>query len=175
MLNDLFLFGLYSGIQNNVNVSQLTGNGFSYVYHKPYSHATNGSEMDVIKNSCLPTSILCLGGLDSTNVLLVIACGLCSVVLSETVQNTPPLHNGAYWYYSPNVEYSLSMGFAPSSKMKQKNADCFDLLNKQRISWQLHVNIGGYRLGPFIDLITKFYNNFKFCLLVIVSNIKHNP
>ncbi len=131
---------------------------------------------DEIKSSCLPTTILCLGGRDSTNdVLLVVSCGLCSVVLTKTAKNTPNLHNGAYWYYSPNVEYSLSMGFAPSSKTKQKNADCFDLLNKQRISWQLHVNIGGYRLGPFIDLITKFYNNFKFCLLVIVSNIKHNP
>jgi hypothetical protein len=73
-----------SGILNNVHVSKFTVNGFSYVYNKSYSHITKSSEMDEIKNSCLPISILCVGGRDSTtDILLVVACGLCSVVLSK--------------------------------------------------------------------------------------------
>jgi hypothetical protein len=72
--------------------------------------------MDEIKNSCLPTTTLCLGGRDSTNdVLLVVSCGLYSVVISETDKNTLNLHNGAYWYYTPDVIGSRSMGFAPNS------------------------------------------------------------
>jgi hypothetical protein len=67
--------------------------------------------MNKIQKSCLPTTALFLGGRDSTNdVLLVVACGSCSVVLSETAKNTPYLHNGAYWYYIPDVIPSRSMG-----------------------------------------------------------------
>jgi hypothetical protein len=78
-----FSFGAPHGIQNNVHVSKLTESGYSYVYNKPYNHATTSSEMDEIKSSCLPTTYLCLGGRDSTNdVLLVVSCGLCSVVFT---------------------------------------------------------------------------------------------
>jgi seryl-tRNA synthetase len=78
-----FSFGAPHGIQNNIHVSKLTESGYSYVYNKPYNHATTSSEMDEIKSSCLPTTNLCLGGRDSTNdVLLVVSCGLCSVVFT---------------------------------------------------------------------------------------------
>jgi hypothetical protein len=151
-----FLFGAPYGIQNNVHVSKLTEIGYSFVYNKPYNHFTTSSEMDEIKSSCLPTTNICLGGRDSTNdVLLVVSCGLCSVVFTKTARNTPNLHNGAYWYYSPDVENSRSMGFAPNSTIDQRNPDDFDLSNNQRVSWSL--KWGGYRLGSLIYPGDRYY------------------
>jgi hypothetical protein len=156
-LNDFIL--LRSGIQNNVQVSKFTTSGFMYVYNKPYHNATKVSEMEAIKASCLPTTILCLGGRHIVDdVLVVVSCGSCFVVLTKTEKNTPNFNNGAYWYYSPNVEKSRSMGFAPSSKILQDNADRFDLGNNQRVSWQLDNVSNGYRLGSMIDLdIFRYY------------------
>jgi hypothetical protein len=148
------------GIQNNVHVSKLTESGYSYVYNKPYNHKTTSSEMDEIKSSCLPTTYLCLGGRDSTNdVLLAVSCGLCSVVFTKTAKDTPNLHNGAYWYYTPDVEHSRSMGFAPNSTVRQGYADYFDLSNNQRVSWFLNIQAGGWRLGSLYDLNdnTRYY------------------
>jgi hypothetical protein len=157
----IVLFGAPHGIQNNIHVSKLTGSGYSYVYNKPYNHKTTSSEMDEIKKSCLPTTILCLGGRDSTNdVLLVVSCGLCSVVFTKTAKNTPNLHNGAYWYYTPDVEHSRSIGFAPNSTIHQFNSDTFDKSNNQRVSWLLNIiNWGGYRLGSLSELYydTRYY------------------
>ena len=150
-----FSFGVPHSIQHNIQVSQLTQCGFSYVYNKPYGHVTTSSEIDVIKRSCLRTSILCLGGRDSTNdVLLVVACGLCDVVFTKTAKNTPNLHNGAYWYYTPGN----STGFSPNSTVYQFNADSFDRSNNQRVSWDLD-DSGGWRLGSLINLDnnTRYY------------------
>jgi hypothetical protein len=152
MKKEIFLsFKMFPrGIQNNLHVSKLTENGYSYVYNKPYNHKTTSSEMDEIKKSCLQTTSLCLGGRDSTNgVLLVVSCGLCSVVFTKTAKNTPNLHNGAYWYYTPDG----SMGFSPNSIVNQGSADTFDQSNNQRVSWHLNVNkLGGYRLGSLNGL-----------------------
>jgi hypothetical protein len=149
--NMKFLFSLPFGIHNNVPISRFYG--WFYAYNKPYNHKTTSTEIDAIINSCLPTTILCLGGVDNTNnVLRVVSCGFCSVVLSKTPKNTPTLHNGAYWYYSPDVENSRSMGFAPNSSIKQENADIVDIFNNQRVSWQLNEISGGWRLGSLIDL-----------------------
>jgi hypothetical protein len=150
-LDDFIL--LRSGIQKNVHVSKFTTSGFAYVYNMPYNHITKVSEMDAIKKSCLPTTILCLGGRHIVDdVLVVVSCGSCLVVLSKTEKNTPNYNNGAYWYYSPNVENSRSMGFAPNSNINQRNADIVDKSNNQRVSWQLNEISGGYRLGSSIDL-----------------------
>jgi hypothetical protein len=147
----LFLYSLHFGIQNNVHISHFAG--FFYAYKKPYSHITTGTEMDEIKNSCSLTTILCLGGVDNKNqVLRVVSCGFCSVVLSKRHRNTPYHHNGAYWYYTPDVENSRSMGFAPHPFINQNNADIADKLNNQRVSWQLNEMSGGWRLGSLLDL-----------------------
>ena len=154
------LIDILSGIQNNVDVIKFTEIGFSYVYNKPYSHYTASSEIDEIKNSCLPTTVLCLGGRDSINdVLLVVACGLCSVVLTKTTKNSPNLHNGAYWYYTPDIAGSKSLGFAPNSTIDQCNSDYYDKCNNQRVSWSLSGIWGGYRLGSLIELDgnTRYY------------------
>ena len=121
--------------------------------------------MDEIIKSCLPTTNLCIGGRESTNdVLLVVSCGLCSVVFTKTARNTPNLHNGAYWYYTPG----LSMGFAPNSTINQSLADVFDLSNNKRLSW--HLNLvseeygGGWRFGSLTDL---YYDNIRYYKVIL--------
>ena len=141
-------------------MSSLTNQGYSYVYNEPYSHSTTKSEMETIKSSCLPSTVLCLGGRDSTNdVLLVVSCGLCSVVLTPTAKNTPNLHNGAYWYYSPDISGSRSIGFAPNSIINQYTADYYDLSNNQRVSWRLTGYLAGWRLGSltYLDSDSRYY------------------
>ena len=99
--------------------------------------------METIKSSCFPTIVLCLGGRDSTNdVLLVVSCGLCSAVLTPTANNTPNLHNGAYWYYSPDI----------SGTIYPNNPDSYDQSNNQRVPWHLRGNEGGWRLGSLTYL-----------------------
>ncbi len=154
-LKNLVLYP-FVGISNDIPISTLTNKGYSYVFNKPYNHKITSSEMDEIKNSCLPTTILCLGGRESTNdVLLVVSCGLCSVVFTKTAKNTPNLHNGAYWYYTPHY----SMGFAPNSTINQVNCDDFDRSNNQRVSWHSSGSIGGWRLGSVLhlDYNTRYY------------------
>ena len=120
--------------------------------------------METIKSSCLPSTVLCLGGRDSTNdVLLVVSCGLCSVVLTPTAKNTPNLHNGAYWYYSPDIILSQSMGFAPTATINQYNTDTYDTSNNQRVSWNLDNGYGGWRLGSLMNL----YNNSPYYKVIL--------
>jgi hypothetical protein len=151
-LKNLVLYP-FVGISNNIPISTLTNKGYSYVYNKPYTHITTSSEMDEIKSLCLPTTVLCLGGRDITiDVLLVISCALCDDILSQTARNTPTLHNGAYWYYTPNVGGARSIGFAPNTTILQFNVDVFDQSNNQRVSWYLTGTNGGWRLGSLTGL-----------------------
>ena len=149
------------GIQNNIAVSTLIRNGYSYVYNKPYSHMTTIYEMETIKNSCSTKTTLCFGGVDSTNdVLLVVSCGLCSVVLTpQSAKNSPNLYNRTYWYYTPNVAGSRSIGFSPNQNIDQRNSDHFDLSSDQRLSWRITGDHGGFRLGSLIWLSnnTRYY------------------
>jgi hypothetical protein len=158
---------LEPGIQNNVKFSKYAG--FGVVYNKTYDHQTISTEIETIRNSCLPTTILCLGGANMTeknlekNVFRVIACGFCSVVLSKTVKNKPTLHNGVYWYYTPDHENSRSMGFAPNSSINQEQSDSLDINNDQRVSWHLDGYNGGYRLGSLIHP-KDYINYYKFII-----------
>ena len=114
--------------------------------------------MDEIKNKCLPATILCIAGSDSqnNNLLVLVACGNCSVVLKKTPKNTPNLHNGAYWYYTPDSG-SKSMGFAPTASISQEEGDHYDKSNNQRLSW--HLDSTGCRLGTLIEIHsdTRYY------------------
>jgi hypothetical protein len=153
------------GIQNNVKISNYYG--FSYVHDKTYDHQTISTEIETIRNSCLPTTILCLGVADFIKYeFRVVACGFCSVVLSKTVKNKPTLHNGAYWYYTPDHENSRIMGFAPNSSINQEQSDSLDINNDQRVSWHLDGNNGGWRIGSLIN--PSEYTNY--CKIIISKN-----
>ena len=117
--------------------------------------------MDKIKNlHCLPATILCMAGSDSenNNLLLLVACGNCSVVLNITPVNTPHFHNGVYWYYTRE---DGSIGYAPNATITQASADNFDYNNNQRVSWDID-GTGGWRLGSLtsIDRSSRYYKVF---------------
>ena len=125
---------------------------------------------------------MCVGGsnLDSDNTLLVVACGNCLSITSQTQPNKPTLLGSVYWYYSPG----FSFGFAPDSLIIQDLSDTHDQTSNQRISWNLDDLNGGWRLGNFVGLnnnnsfskkvflkyackficIIIFINNFPLCL-----------
>jgi hypothetical protein len=144
----------FSGVLNNQSLSFFLNQGFSVIYNYTYEHNTTTQEINDIRNNCSESNILCMGGLDITNnVLLVVACGCCLDVLSVTVGNQTQLHNGVYWYNTP----TYSIGFAPNSTIIQTYADQFDLGNNQRVSWHLDLGIGGYRVGSIVTSSAPYY------------------
>lgn len=146
------------GVKNDVNLTFLTSTcGYSVVYKHAYNFITTKSQLDKIYNTCNKTSIICVGGLDSAQeILLVVSCSNCQKILSLSTEiNKPMLINGAYWYYTPGY----SFGFSPVFKINQNSADTEDEKNKERISWHLNESSGGWRLGSFVHLndATNYY------------------
>ncbi len=65
-----------SGILNDQPLSCFVNQGFPVIYNFKYEHYTTSDEINEIRNGCGGSTILCMGGLDSTtNILLVVACG----------------------------------------------------------------------------------------------------
>ena len=150
----------YVGIQNNISITSLMNKGFSVVYNKTYSHSTTSSEMDAIRSSCKPSTVLCIGG-GEYDTLLVVSCGLCEVVLKNTSRNQPYLHNGAYWYYT----HSYSIGYSPISNIDQTICDYLDKLSNKRLCWRLDGS-GGYRIGSITDL----YSDTRFSKIILIRD-----
>jgi hypothetical protein len=126
--------------------------GFKKVYDQSYSysHATTSDELNNIKSQCNPNSIICVGGANNINTLLLVSCGSCLYILTTTILHQPILVNGAWWYFTPGY----SFGFAPNSNINQYYADVFDCdsshincKESNRLSWHLMGADGGYRLG----------------------------
>ena len=73
---------------------------------------------------------------------------------TKTVQNTPHLLNGTYWYNTPNQ----SIGFAPTNVIDKTSTDAYEAAGFSgatessllRLSW--HFNGGVWRLGDVIWL-----------------------
>jgi len=115
-----------------------------------YSNSITETDLNNIKTQCNQNSLICVGGADSNNNLLLVSCGLCLDILSTTIRNQPRFVNGAWWYFTPGY----SFGFAPNSNIKQDFADGFDVISNNwsnlkdsnRLSWHLD-GTGGWRLG----------------------------
>jgi len=136
-----------------MQINELLNQGFKTVYDQLYSNVTTNQELYDIKSKCNKESIICVGGSDGLNTLLLVSCGSCLDILIITELNQPRLVNGAWWYFTPNK----SFGFAPSSSIKQNGPDGFDCdvdahgnfrncKDSKRLSWFLNVD-GGWRLG----------------------------
>ena len=137
----------YVGIQNNISITSLINKGFSVVYNKTYGHITTSSEVDAIRSSCKPSTVLCIGGGEYDN-LLVVSCGLCEVVFRNTSANQPNLHNEAYWYYT----HDKSIGYAPISNINQANCDSNESSDNKRLCWHFTGGAGGWRIGSIVGL-----------------------
>ena len=113
-------------------------------------------------------SILCLGRLESrNNILITVACGLCSVVLDFTNLNKPNFHNGVYWYYTRFLNLVRSIGFSLSSNINKYPSDVDeDLSSNKRLSWNLGpLNIGGCRIGSLINL----HKNVRYYKVILIK------
>ena len=129
-------------LASNIQMHDLLNEGFNTVYNEFYSHATTETILLNIKSQCNQESIICVGGADSYNKLLLVSCGSCLDILTTTVINQPRLVNGAWWYFTPGI----SFGFAPDSNIVQEPyCDKYDPSNTKRLSWELEGTCG--RLG----------------------------
>ena len=139
---------LYS-LAQNVLISDMKAQGYKVVYDYLYNHDTTWSELNSIKATCSPQSVLCVGGgPQNSDNLLLISCGNCQAVMTPTQHNTPVLNNGAYWY----MTNSLSFGYAPNSLISQDQADTIDTNVNTRLSWHIVPGNGGWRLGSLTGL-----------------------
>ena len=127
---------LPSGIQQNVNVSDVLNAGWTILYQGDYGAIENpisnvfGGAQDY----------LMLGAINRNNpgVITVLAGALTTDVLQVTAFNTTHLANGVNWYYN-----NRSMGFTPVATISQSSADTTDApgfggnlaLGAQKLSW----------------------------------------
>jgi len=130
-------------------MNTLLNQGFKTVFDQLYSNSITETDLNNIKTQCNQNSLICVGGADSNNNLLLVSCGSCLDILTATIRNQPRFVNGAWWYFTPDY----SFGFAPNSNINQNTADGFDCINNNwsilkdsnRLSW--HLSGGGWRLG----------------------------
>jgi len=148
-------------LASNIEINDLLNQGFKIVYDQFYSHNTTYSELLAVKLQCNSNSIICVGGADtgSSNTLLLVSCGSCLDILTNTTANQPRFVNGAWWYFTNG----LSFGFAPNSNIKQSYADVFDCdsnnmncIDSKRLSYQLHGG-AGWRIGNIYSFIPSPY------------------
>ncbi|CAF1098867.1 unnamed protein product, partial [Brachionus calyciflorus] len=141
----------FSLLATNYPVSNLTNLGFQIVYDQFYSNSTIYSDLTLLRNYCNPNSILCAGGgLANSDILLLVACGNCYQILTNTTKNSPKLVGSVYWYMT--IDYSF--GFSPSSTINQNRVDTYSLSDPLRLSWFIDSYSGGWRLGTITNLFT---------------------
>ena len=139
-----------SGFYTNIYTSFFATSGYSLIYNQTYNWATTSSEINSFRSQCTASSILCVGGGDSSTITLA-ACGNCFVVTNQTVRNVPVLDSGVWWYYTS----PYSFGFSQVSSINQNNADTYTDSSAYRLSWHLDNNSGGWRLGDSISLYSE--------------------
>jgi len=140
-------------IGTNIQMKDLLNQGYELVYDQFYSYSTTNQQLYEIKNQqCNKESIICVGGADSNDTLILVSCGSCLDILTHTTLDKPKFVNGAWWYFTPG----WSFGFAPTSNIRQYFYDCYDCSDcndnentcsdDNRLSWKLTYN-PGFRLG----------------------------
>ena len=122
--------------------------GYRVVYSYIYGHPTTNNELSSIKSMCSLNSILCAAGAAlGSDTLLLVSCGNCLSILSETVLNKPVLNNGAYWYLTTGQ----SFGFSLNINILQVTCDFDDHSDDYRLCWHLDGG-GGWRIGKILWL-----------------------
>jgi hypothetical protein len=154
------LFNLSNlSIKSNISLKYILNLGFQTFYNFSYSHVTTYNELKNIYLTCKRETILCASGSFSySSYLSLISCGLCYDILTPSSFNQPKFVNNAYWYFTD----TYSFGFSPSANIKQNwadQSDCelnalnsFTCTDKYKLSWHLHSNLGGFRLGSIANL-----------------------
>ena len=155
---------MYSLVYNQITISNMLRQGYSQVYDYTYDHATTLTELSSILSNCRFNSILCVGGSSvSSDVMLLVSCGDCQSILTQTSLNNPTLINGAYWYMTSDK----SFGFSDSSTISQNSCDTEG--GNFRICWHLSGGSGGYRLGSLTGLNSE--KNYRKLIFVYYNPI----
>ena len=163
-------------LATNIQMNEFLNQGFQTAYDHFYSHNTTSNELYNIKSQCNQESIICVGDADSYNRLLLVSCGSCLDILTNTTGNQTRLVNGAWWYFRPGKFWGF--GFAPNSntwhplrEYLKARIDCDKLKgivcgpprtcqDSNQLSWHLTGMHGGWRLGIHIYCYLFFFVNF---------------
>jgi len=132
---------MFSGIKTNLKMSDLEG--WEDAFCEPYSHKTT---LEDFQMPGIPGDSAVLVGAKKAGAdeLLLAAIGRLDVITAEKLQNHTKLHNGVYWYCTPDH----SMGFAPDATVNMGRADTHDANCPYRMSWHLTQWGGvGWRAG----------------------------
>lgn len=137
-----------TGIQQNVSEQTLIDNGWTKFYEQTYGTPI-GTSSTLIRPS--GQYVILSGKAVGSTTILLAAAAPTAQVFTETVQNTPQLLNGTYWYYTlgPGMMGGIegSIGFAPTSTISQFLADTASPTDALRLSWHLLDFTGGWRIG----------------------------
>jgi hypothetical protein len=75
---------------------------------------------------------------------LVVACGRCLDILTNTITNSPYYFNGVYWYFTS----SYSIGYSSLNDIRQSSCDSNDGNSPdKKVCWHLGGIYGGFRCG----------------------------
>ena len=153
------IFGIHSsyadyyptGIQQDVSEQTLIDNGWTKFYEQTYGTPI-GTSSTLIRPS--EQYVILSGKAEDSTTILLAAAAPTDQVFTETVINTPQLHNGTYWYFTLNMFGGAggSIGFAPTNQIAQGTADVQSNEGELRLSWHLEDFVGGYRIGTDTSL-----------------------
>jgi hypothetical protein len=161
-------------LAHDISIEEMKSQGYLIAYDFSYPHKTTMTELNAIKSKCSAKSVLCAGGAaKGSDNLLLVSCGNCHTVLSETILNKPVLNNGAYWY----LTNEFSFGFSPIYNVKQSFTDWYDCNQRifsrncsdnNRLSWYLgDLASGGFRIGKkLINHDYGWFGNYRKILFV---------
>ena len=146
------------GVLNSVTAAQLDSYGCSVCYLKTYATVTTSDNI----RHCTSPYLFVGGRATDCSTFKLGAFDLSSVILTQTLRNTPNLSNGVYWYFTP----SLSFGFSRNPLILQNEADVSPIDGDARLSWHLDLNVGGFRLGsipPYLNDATTYQKAIYNC------------
>jgi hypothetical protein len=143
-----------SGIQQNVSEQTLRNNGWTLFYEQTYRTVIGNTTTAIRPGG---QYVILTGKAVGSSTLPILAAAPTAQVFTQTVDESPQLLNGTYWYYTLDAAPLLgpnlgSIGFSPTNSITQNWADTKDLgTDPLRLSWHLDAGTGGYRLGT-LDL-----------------------
>jgi hypothetical protein len=144
-----------SGVVQNISEQSLINNGWVKTYEQTYATLIPNPQTNLRPSG--QYTILAGKSVGSNTITLAAAAPTASV-FTYTTANTPSFVNGAYWYYTPDINIAApntgSMGFSGGATINQGTADTINTEAETRLSWNIGsgFNIGGYRLGSELGL-----------------------
>ena len=144
-----------SGVVQNISEQTLINNGWVKTYEQTYATLIPNPQTNLRPSG--QYTILAGKSVGSNTITLAAAAPTASV-FTYTTYNNPQFVNGAYWYYTPDIntvaDNTGSMGFSGGATINQGTADTINTEAETRLSWNIGsgFSIGGYRLGSVLNL-----------------------